>query len=76
VLLGGVAATWLMALLFGVVPQVAALKFDVNMLRMVIFALTLIVLMLLRPQGVFGHHEFSWKWFFGLFGHRPKEAAA
>jgi branched-chain amino acid transport system permease protein len=31
-------------------------------LRMVVFAVTLIVLMLLRPQGIFGHHEFSWDW--------------
>lgn len=33
-----------------------------DQLRMVIFAVTLIVLMLLRPQGVFAHHEFSWTW--------------
>ena len=31
-------------------------------LRMVVFAVTLIVLMLLRPQGIFAHHEFSWAW--------------
>jgi branched-chain amino acid transport system permease protein len=35
---------------------------EVGQLRMVIFAMTLIVLMLLRPQGVFAHHEFSWDW--------------
>jgi len=37
-------------------------KVEVGQLRMVIFAMTLIVLMLLRPQGVFAHHEFSWHW--------------
>jgi branched-chain amino acid transport system permease protein len=42
----------------------------------VIFALTLIVLMLLRPQGIFGHHEFSWRWLGGLLGRRAREAAA
>jgi branched-chain amino acid transport system permease protein len=35
---------------------------------MVIFAVTLIVLMLLRPQGIFAHHEFSWDWLKRLFG--------
>jgi len=30
-------------------------------LRMVLFAIALIIIMLVRPQGVFGHHEFSWK---------------
>ncbi len=36
--------------------------YEANKLRMVIFAATLIILMLLRPQGVFAHHEFSWDW--------------
>jgi branched-chain amino acid transport system permease protein len=40
----------------------------IDQLRMVIFAMTLIVLMLLRPQGVFAHHEFSWPWFFRTYG--------
>lgn len=35
---------------------------DGDKLRMVVFAVTLIVLMLLRPQGIFAHHEFSWAW--------------
>jgi branched-chain amino acid transport system permease protein len=75
-LLAGAIVAWLFSLAFGLIPQIAALKFDVNMLRMVIFALTLIVLMLLRPQGIFGHHEFSWRWLGGLLGRRAREAAA
>lgn len=39
-------------------------------LRQVVFAVTLIVLMLLRPQGVFAHHEFSWSWIERLFGRK------
>lgn len=31
-------------------------------LRLVVSAIVLIVLMLVRPQGVFAHHEFSWSW--------------
>ena len=36
--------------------------YELNNLRYVILAVTLIVVMLLRPEGVMGHHEFSWKW--------------
>jgi branched-chain amino acid transport system permease protein len=32
-------------------------------LRMVIYALVLILLMIFRPQGVFGRREFGWHWF-------------
>ncbi len=31
-------------------------------LRLVVFAGVLIVLMLIRPEGIFAHHEFSWDW--------------
>ena len=37
-------------------------------LRLVVSAVVLIVLMLIRPQGVFAHHEFSWSWVKRLFG--------
>lgn len=36
-------------------------------LRLVVFSVTLIVLMLLRPQGVLAHHEFSWAWVKRIF---------
>ena len=40
---------------------------------MSIFAIILIVVMLLRPEGVLGHYEFSWS----LFGKKePKERTA
>ncbi|MDR3691216.1 MAG: branched-chain amino acid ABC transporter permease [Fimbriimonas sp.] len=44
----------------------------IGQLRMAIFAVTLIVLMLLRPQGVFAHHEFSWDWVGRLIGRRRR----
>ena len=50
------------------VGPMAAKLIPVEQLRMVIFATTLIVLMLLRPQGLMAHHEFSWSWVKGLFG--------
>jgi branched-chain amino acid transport system permease protein len=49
------------------IPALHSITIEAGQLRMVIFAVTLIVLMLLRPQGVFGHHEFSWNWLRRLF---------
>lgn len=46
-------------------------------LRWPIFAIALVFIMLLRPQGLFGHHELSWSWIAGLFGKRtPKTAVS
>ncbi len=62
---------------FGAVPILAQASFESNKLRMVIFAGTLIILMLIRPQGVFAHHEFSWAWVAKLFGKKePGKAVA
>ncbi|MBS1722095.1 MAG: branched-chain amino acid ABC transporter permease [Armatimonadetes bacterium] len=57
-------------------PGLAAKSFEASALRMVIFAATLIILMLIRPQGIFAHHEFSWSWVAKLFRRAPKEATA
>lgn len=45
-------------------------------LRLVVFAVTLIVLMLLRPQGIFAHHEFSWDWLKRWIRALPRRKAA
>ena len=39
-----------------------------QLFRMPVLAITLVVVMLLRPQGIFGHNEFSWSWVQKLFG--------
>jgi len=57
----GYPATLLLAAILGRIPALAG-TVEGTKLRLVIFAVTLIVLMLLRPQGVFAHHEFSWSW--------------
>jgi len=67
-LAGSVTLFLLLRLLLGNVPSLAGISFEASKLRMVIFAATLIILMMLRPQGVFAHHEFSWKWVGRLFG--------
>jgi branched-chain amino acid transport system permease protein len=66
----GIAFCWILGLLLGNIPALETKKIEAGQLRMVIFAVTLIVLMLLRPQGVFAHHEFSWNWVQKLFGKR------
>ncbi len=70
----GVLVEFAAGALFNRVPALRDRQIEVALLRMVIFAMTLIVLMLLRPQGVFANKEFSWDWvarvFGGLFGRK------
>ncbi len=55
----------------------ATKQIPVEQLRLTIFAITLIVLMLLRPQGLMAHHEFSWSWVKKVFGFpAPKTAVS
>lgn len=51
-------------------------SFQADVLRMVLFSTTLIVMMLLRPQGIFAHHEFSWDWLKGIFGKKKTPTSA
>ena len=76
-LVGGFLAQVMLSAGFGQIPAMLDLSYEVSRLRMVIFAATLIIVMLLRPQGVLAHHELSWDWIKGLFRKmRRKEAAA
>lgn len=81
--LGGLGVSILsvpiVALVVGLIPTAAAKGYEINSLRMVFFAAILIILMLLRPQGVLGHHELSLNWLAGLFGigkKKKQEASA
>lgn len=59
------------------IPVLRDRQIEANQLRMMIFAVTLIIVMLLRPQGIFAHHEFSWSWVGRLFGRKgPKTEIA
>jgi len=49
------------------IPGLHSMMVEAGQLRMPIFAVTLIVLMLLRPVGIFGHHEFSITWLKKIF---------
>lgn len=68
----GTLVAFIMAKVLVMIP---ALQSTVNgaLFRMPVLAVTLVVLMLLRPQGIFGHHEFSWSWVEKLLGRTPKE---
>lgn len=52
---------------FGHIPALANKLVLMDQVRMVIFAVTLIAIMLLRPEGIFAHHEFSWSWLKRIF---------
>ncbi len=69
---GCIALAVITGLILGFVPVLGGTSFGVGELRMSIFAIILIVVMLIRPEGVLGHHEFSWS----LFKKKPQEAAA
>lgn len=76
-LIGSFALYFAFAAMLAGVPALHDKAIAAGQLRMVIFAVTLIVLMLLRPQGIFAHHEFSWTWVKRLFGGKgPKTAVA
>lgn len=61
----GVAAVAavIFSLALKIIPALGAQSYDVGQLRMVIFSVVLIIMMLLRPQGLFGHHEVSLRMF-------------
>ncbi len=76
VILGAAVLEFVLVKGLAMVPALASKSFTGDKLRLVIFAGTLIILMLLRPQGVFAHHEFSWDWLRRVFRRRkPIEAA-
>lgn len=67
--LGGIVLALILEAVLNNVPSLKA-SVEGSKLRLVVFAVTLIVLMLLRPQGVFAHHEFSWDWVKKLLGRK------
>jgi branched-chain amino acid transport system permease protein len=58
----------LLGKMLSIFKPLVAIQIPTEQLRMVIFAVCLIVIMLLRPQGIFAHPEFSWSWIKKLFG--------
>lgn len=76
-IIGAGMASFLLGLVLSAVPSIAKVEpIEANRLRMVIFAGTLIILMLLRPQGVLGHHEFSWDWLLKTLRIKKREPKA
>jgi branched-chain amino acid transport system permease protein len=65
----GLALTPLLSAALRLIKPLAEKQVGTDQLRMVIFAVSLIVIMLLRPQGIFAHHEFSWDWVRKITGH-------
>jgi branched-chain amino acid transport system permease protein len=55
--------------------NLASTTYTPSDLRWALFAVTLIVVMLARPQGILGHHELSWTAVGKMFGYRGPEKA-
>lgn len=73
----GIVVAAALGFVLKVIPTIGhAAPVEAAKLRMVIFAVTLIFLMLLRPQGVFAHHEFSWSWVKKLLGKKDVPTTA
>lgn len=72
--IGGIVLTIIGSMSLKGVPGLDG-TIDGNKLRFVILAAVLVVLMLLRPQGVFAHHEFSWKWLKKVLGKKDPAPA-
>lgn len=72
---GGVVVQFILSALLKQIPAIANMTYEASKLRMIIFAGTLIVVMLLRPQGILAHHEFSWTLVSRLFGGRKAKGA-
>lgn len=73
---GAIVATFVLQAILGFIPGLSKISVAGTQLRLPIFSITLIVLMLLRPQGIFAHHEFSWTWVRSLFNRRKEAVAA
>ncbi len=70
VIAGGVVLAMIMGRLLVLIPTFQS-TINGQLFRMPVLAVTLVVLMLLRPQGIFGHSEFSWSWVQKVLGKRP-----
>lgn len=69
---GSVSGSIIAAVLLTALPEVLRFMADY---RMVIFSMMLVVLMLTRPQGIFGHGEIGWATFRRLFRRRRVDGA-
>ncbi len=72
--LGTVLGSIVLAMILGqILVKIPVFQSTINgqLFRMPVLAITLVVLMLLRPQGIFGHHEFSWSWVQKILGKKP-----
>lgn len=75
-IIAGFVLQWVLGKAFGTITALTNLEYEVSKLRMIIFAGTLIVVMLLRPQGILADHELSWTWIKSLVARKPKVGVA
>lgn len=66
-IVGGIGLALVLGAVLNAIPSLKSQVFEAEKLRMVIFAGVLIILMLIRPQGILGTNEFSLNWLKSLF---------
>ena len=71
-IIGCLVGGFLIGFAFNVIPALSAKRWSFTDLRWTILAITLIVIMMLRPQGILAHHELSLD---RLFGRRKQVPA-
>lgn len=58
------------------VPVFGKTTYDANKIRFMILAVVLLIVMLLKPTGLLGHHEFSWDWVKRVLNRNKTEEAS
>ncbi len=67
-------AAWLMHQVSGIETLLGATTYTPSDLRWAIFSIALVFVMLIRSQGLLGHHEFSWSFVKSVVGRTPQAA--
>lgn len=75
VVIGSIGGTVALSMILNATTVMGDTKFEFDKLRMVILSIMLLVVMLLRPQGVLAHHEFSWDFVKRLFSKKSNDKA-
>jgi len=71
--MGSITGPILAALLFATIPEALRMA---NMWRMVTYGAVLVAIMVLRPQGLLGYREFSFRGIYNFFCRRRKDVGA
>ncbi len=69
--MGSITGSILAAIILTLLPEVLR---PVKDYRMVFYSILLVILMITRPQGIFGVREFNWQWLKKIFARKKTQA--